>query len=340
MKRLIQNCKSHLTPSFIFNILFFVNFLLLIIFFVCDFITVYYSKHTNQFVYNDNLRIFLEALVLKFFGAINISLVILIFISFRNKMYEFKMSKLTIFFILCFIFITLLNGGDIRPMFFFGIIFTIFIYDFSIQFNRYYVFHEKTFNILIYLLVAYMIAPLIIFTANYIVSNSCYFDVDYFIQLYTYDSFRGFTLDRIQFSYLAGLLFLMLYLQNSIKYKYIILLMLLIGLFLAQSRASIVALFISLIFLYRGNIKNSLLISFGILMFSIFWYIYAARVDLIGDPGDRIGIIYSSISTIFLNDILTLLFGSGNLYTMANNGVQPHNSILQTMLDFGIVQIF
>lgn len=337
---MLNKYYKYINPNFIFNMLFVVNFILLIIFFLGDFITVYYNKPTNQFVYDDSLRIFMEALILRIFGFTNLILLILWVISFKDKLYSYRVSKLIVFFIFLFIIATLLMESTLRPMFFFGIVCTIIIYDFAVKINEYYDASEIWFTKICYVLIAYTIVPILIFLINYIINNSYYFNFDYFLQLYTYDSFRGFTLDRIQFSYLTGLLILMIYIQNKIRLKYIILFILLVGLLLAQSRASIVALFISLIFYHISSIKTILIITIALFLFGITWLIFGTRVDLIGDPGGRIEIIYSAIETIFSSNFITVLFGSGNLYTLAVNGVQPHNSILQSVLDFGIILTF
>lgn len=317
---------------------YFFKFILisLLLYMIADFSTVYYHYESAKFIYLDERRIFLEQNSLRIFGLITLIFVILLFSPFFKN---YKIGKDMLFLLVSFIISYLYGGFEIRPMFFYGIILTLFIYDFYPQKlkngieidNNLILFFVKTISIFAFL-------PLLIWGIHYIFTSNEYFNFDYAPQLFIVDTFRGLTLDRIQYSFIVGILFLIVYFNRTIiKYNKLLLLLCVIALFLSMARAIILALFISFIYSQINNKK----IIFRFLLLCIFFILIVSlislRMEIFKDGGNRIELLITSISMILDNGIINFLFGAGNFYTVILGIHQPHNLILQSIMDFGII---
>ena len=245
-----------------------------------------------------------------------------------------------------FIVYYLLNESQIRGMFFLGIILTIFLYDtfFKISQNtNQNIDYKKIQKIFIYVLCLYLLVPLLIHILHATVTFEKYFLFDFAPQLYIVDTFRGFTLDRVQYSFLSGIaLILLLFNRKNIKYQKLLIYLLLFGLFISMARASLVALILAFTYYeFFGNIKRKtkkkFLFIIGVLVLIGLAYLFSSRMELFADGGNRIKIINDSLSMILNDGLKTLLFGYGEYYTTLHNGVYPHNSVLQTVLNFGLI---
>lgn len=327
------------------NLFFICSLIFMVLFFMSDFFTVYYNLATKKFIFLDERRIFLEQNLLKIFGVFFTVLMLVIFSSIKIKInYFIKENKLIIFFIFIFVIYYLLMGSELRSMFFFGTLSTFFIYSIlpflfkNIQLENDFIKIKK---IIIYISLTYLFLPLFVYLLHYFITQEKYFQYAFFPQLYIVDSFRGLSLDRIQYGFLSGIvLFFIFFMKKNIKYSMLIMFILAIGLYLSMSRAVIVALsFATSFYLFKQYNINFLKVFIYLLIFSIIIFIavsFSDRVELFSDGGNRIGLLKMSLEKIFEKGYISFLFGSGNFYTTYNNGLYPHNMILQTIMDFGI----
>jgi hypothetical protein len=235
-------------------------------------------------------------------------------------------------------------GSELRAMFFFGTLSTLFIYSIlpflfkNIQLENDFI---KIKRIIIYISITYLFLPLFVYLLHYFITQEKYFQYAFFPQLYIVDSFRGLSLDRIQYGFLSGIvLFFVFFMKKNIKYSMLIMFILLIGLYLSMSRAVIVALsFATSFYLFKQYNINFLKVFIYLLVFSIIIFIavsFSDRVELFSDGGNRIGLLKMSLEKIFEKGYISFLFGSGSFYTISH-GHQPHNIILQSIMNFGML---
>lgn len=336
---------SKLSFDFLFKVFFLGSLIFVILFFIADFFTVYYRFSTETFIFLDERRIFLENNLLKIFGGITLLIISIIIIKLKGNTQNYLPDKYITILLVTFTVFYLFGNSTIRPMFFFGLAMTVFIYNFVIkitQDNSIQIDYLWIKKIIIYTLVIYTVTPLLIYIIHSLLTFEKYFAFEFIPQLYIVDSFRGFTLDRIQYSFLVGILMLfLLFKRKDIENNKIILLILIIGLFLAISRASILALIIALIFynMHYHRKKKKRLITFfiSIFFFIIIAYFFSNRVDVLSDGGDRLSLLAHSIHKIFENGYISFLIGNGDFYTTYLNGLYPHNAILQSVMDFGMI---
>jgi hypothetical protein len=327
------------------NLFFICSLIFMVLFFMSDFFTVYYNLATKKFIFLDERRIFLEQNLLKIFGVFFTVLMLVIFSSIKIKInYFIKENKLIIFFIFIFVIYYLLMGSELRSMFFFGTLSTFFIYSIlpflfkNIQLENDFI---KIKRIIIYISITYLFLPLFVYLLHYFITQEKYFQYAFFPQLYIVDSFRGLSLDRIQYGFLSGIvLFFIFFMKKNIKYSMLIMFILLIGLYLSMSRAVIVALsFATSFYLFKQYNINFLKVFIYLLVFSIIIFIavsFSDRVELFSDGGNRIGLLKMSLEKIFEKGYISFLFGSGSFYTISH-GHQPHNIILQSIMNFGML---
>lgn len=319
--------------------------LLTMSFFIGDFFSVYYDFDSNKFIYQDARRVFLRSSILQVFGITTFLLVLLLLMSMRGFVLSYKPSHLVLF--LCFSLIVLTWAFDsaVRPMLFFGLACTVFFLDFFrhyLKVNRQENIGENilygtvTGRFLIILLSSYLVIPLIVYIFHLVITGSLYFQIEFAPQLYIYDSFRGLTLDRIQYSFLAGLLLLVLLSSRSRNWYYLIP-FLIFGLYLAQSRAVFLALAVAVIIFYASELRLFVKGVLFIIFLLIIMMVLGFREDFFVDGGNRLELLMNSIDQVLVNGWLSVLFGSGEFYTLGIDGHQPHNSILQTMLNFGLI---
>lgn len=207
--------------SILLNVLFLFSGFYLLLFFIADFFTVYYHLETQKFIFLDDRRVFLERNVLSFFGlSIGLVMVLIIFQFFHIHAF-YKQHKFLVLFIILFIFYYIFIEAKLRGMFFFGILCTLSFYGFfSSLIEREdlegkFIFTKK---IIIYSCLVYLLLPLLIFLAHYVVTFEKYFQIPFMPQFYIVDSFRGITLDRIQYSFLAGITVFFVFFEKSYNF--------------------------------------------------------------------------------------------------------------------------
>ncbi|WP_421856339.1 hypothetical protein [Marinomonas sp.] len=320
-----------------------------LLFYLADFFCVYYEMDSQGFIFLDERRIFLEQNLLIIFALVTwLLMTISIFLKvayikrFKNK------DWFLLFVIIYFILYYILSGGILRGMFFLGVLCTFFLYGFFPYLIRSYNL-DKTFKsvkkIMIYMSLFFLLTPLVVFLIHYAVTFEKYFQISFFPQLYIVDSFRGLTLDRVQYTFFSGitLLFILFEKKKVLCYR-LMFCLLLLGLYLALARAGVLALIVAVSFytikskkissktIFRCVFFDSLFVLAAFFILSMFNH----RIDLFSDGGDRIFLLSSSIEKIFDNGIVSFLFGHGNFY-IVSYGHQPHNSILQSMMNFGAI---
>lgn len=191
-----------------------------------------------------------------------------------------------------------------------------------------------------WLLVAFLLAPLLIlFFPNL-------FQIPF--DLYTLNSFRGFASSRTDYGYLLGILVLLLLVQSGPS-KWLILPAAFLALVLSENRAAFFAAIISLSYLAatvgsrRSAVFVWILLFVGALgLVSIYLgidYLGKRGVTFFDDSGDRLEILTASLEQAFAKNFL---FGAGAFYQNVDipsigRVVEPHNSILQSILNFGLI---
>jgi hypothetical protein len=191
-----------------------------------------------------------------------------------------------------------------------------------------------------WLLIAFLLAPLLI------LSSPSLFQLPF--NLYTLDSFRGFSSSRTDYGYLLGILVLILLVQSGPS-KWVILPATFLALVLSENRAAFFAVIISLSYLAAtvGSRRSAVFV--WILLFvgalglaSIYLgidYLEKRGVTFFDDSGDRMEIVVTSLERAFDKNFL---FGAGAFYqnvdvSSIGRVVEPHNSILQSILNFGLI---
>lgn len=265
-----------------------------------------------------------ENLILKIYAFINSFIILILFINIYKK--------LTISFLMLFTFLWLtlsifINQETPGPMYFFSILNLYVIF---------YLYLKKSFRFelsiyTIWVLIIYTGLPILIYVLE------PFFNImNKLPPLFFSDSFRGFSFDRIEYSILLGYLIMILIVEK--KYFYL-LPFFAYGLFIAESRAAIIALTISVMYQYRNKKKVIIYIVILAITFLIFFSVLSSRSEM-GSDGGRIGLYYNTIHQIF-NDPIRILFGYGKFYTPVElYNVIPHNWFLQTILNFGMVTLF
>lgn len=192
-----------------------------------------------------------------------------------------------------------------------------------------------------------LILPLILFflISPLLVSFSP-ITIDLPFDLYIRDSFRGFSFGKTQYGYLAGISILVL-MWKQYPFRLVWILLLFIGIYMSDNRAAFLALLVSVTYVLSGvvnkaSIKTSFyttFVFFLMLLIVYFGFEYQTKnAVFFQDEGMRTQILMSSIGAI-LDDFF---FGKGlfyqNVYVNSlGYTVEPHNSILQSILNFGII---
>ena len=231
-----------------FSILQALGYCVIVVYFlwcIAGFFSVFIDQTQREVVFLGEQRIFLESAVRGFMGIILGGLAISAFLSFNQR---FRVSM--VFLFLCiYIGALLFLNSSFKPMYFFGVVMTWLFFYYIPYFSRlseYQPLRRKLHNVYYFTMVALLflaIAPIFLLAMVYLVYGDVYHPFGY--QFYMYDGLRGFSLDRVQYSYVAGLAFLSFYL-SKVKNKNVYLFFIIIGLMMCHSRAVIVCLFVAL----------------------------------------------------------------------------------------------
>lgn len=326
------------TNEFIFKILLQISTLFVIVYSFADFLTVYYHFESEKFIFLDERRIFLEQNLLKLIGFfISILFLMLILKNFKN----YQVNRLFIVFTIFFLISYLMGGFQIRPMLFFGYLLTFFFYEFYPKvLSQGIEMDNSLISKFSLILSIFLFAPLLVFCLHYMFNTQVYFNLEFAPQLYVVDSFRGLTLDRIQYSFLVGTLLLVVYLERKIikNYKFILFLSM-FALILSMSRAVVVSLIVAILFYKVKSLEKIIKFLFFLGFFILLIWLYSPRMDIFSDGGGRVKLLFDSFTTIFSNGY-AFLFGNGNFYSLDSSNLYPHNSILQSLMDFGFIVTF
>lgn len=330
----------------LFILMIFILFCFLIGYFVIGYVTYDVDLTAMKCIVFSKEKAFLEHKLFRFFGVVTGTVFLLLVYSCRKNILEITYhGRIALFSILFFLAYYVLLGSQFRGMIFFSLlnILILFVF-FPYLIIRYRVGYDFILikKILIFLLLIYLLSPLIVYIIHYCLTFEKYFQNAIIPQLYIVDSFRGFTFDRIQYGFLAGITLLLLFFERkNIRFSNVLMLLLSLGLFLTMARASFLALLFALLLLFylqkNLNIKNLLFLVGSIGFILVMISLFALRSDVFADGGGRLDIIIMGIEKILEHGYIGLLFGEGDFYTTYQNGLYPHNSILQSIMDFGLI---
>ena len=326
----------------VIKLLIYISLIFTIGFSLLGFYSVYYDYNKVEFIFLYEKRKILEQIILGVYGFLCSICVFFIYFSTQKKHIKIYIPQFLIIILLSFIvFISLAKSGFsfLRPMVYLGLLMTFFLYDTYPKLLKYnYVVgtYSKIYWNVMVVLIVFLLVPFFVHIFHFLITNQNYFNIPFAPQLYIYDSFRGLTVDRNQYGFLAGLLILLLSYSDNIKYRKIYIIFTIIALGYTVSRASIVALFLAFLFKYGRNISIKMIgFLFLSISFLIILILFSERTFIFQDGGNRLGILSDCIKFIFKDGFFSFMTGIGNLYTSTKHSNQPDNLILQTIMDFG-----
>ena len=143
-----------------------------------------------------------------------------------------------------------------------------------------------------------------------------------------FGSFRGFSFDRVELSYILScyLCFAMLRKQIFICSCIIFLIL------LTESRSGILTAFLILIYYSSPRVKT-LSVLFLIVAIPLL-FMFSSRADALLSVGQRVQLAMLPFDN-GSDNVKNILFGMGSLYSNFTGWV-PHNNIIQTYLNFGV----
>lgn len=144
-----------------------------------------------------------------------------------------------------------------------------------------------------------------------------------------FGSFRGFSFDRVELSFFLSCFFCYAILRKQFFTCIIIILLVM----LTESRSGILSVFLVLLY-YSSPQKRTVLILFLAVSIPIF-FMFSSRADALLSLSERTQLAMLGLDARSDN-IKNILFGAGTLYSNVN-GLVPHNNIIQTYLNFGLV---
>lgn len=198
------------------------------------------------------------------------------------------------------------------------------------------------------LLLVYVLAPVfILFTLKIFEMTMFPALEDFFIVnvdsnfgLFSGRSFRGFTESRTSYSMLCGFLIIYTILFKRMNFSAVFLVFVLsFALLISASRSSLVALALIAMFFMRSRLFLYVSLVVGpvsVLLLSLI----TARVEVFGDPGQRLQILYSTIEYLWSNSNVFFFGYEGffsDLSEIGIEGLRPHSSILNSILNHGVL---
>ena len=332
--------------SFGYPTLFLITAVHLLLFFVAGFNSVRYNLSLNYFqnlgvarTVGEQAAIFSFGL---FSGIICFCIILAKFLSIRHPKYLFVVFVYASLFFLFHLMVT----PATRPMSFFGPLMTVVVFGFGptkSARNGWLTPQESLMNgtwqgrVGLALITVYLVAPFLLFVAVVLFTGRQYFPIENAPQLILIDSFRGFALDRVQYSFLAGLLAIVLLAMHRSR---LLISILLIAIIMTQSRSALTGMIVALVVLFadRFDAKRIFMFLGMFILVVVMTSIIATRPDLWDFSEDfRVVLITRSIEKIFSSGLMPALIGQGDFYALVFGVHQPHNSVLQSMLDFGAV---
>jgi hypothetical protein len=175
------------------------------------------------------------------------------------------------------------------------------------------------------ILVAYQIVPLCL----------DFFEISLGRPFYWYDGFRGMTFDRVEYAFFAGLSFLLvLFAERVFNIKFwIVIIALACSLVLSQTRFVFPAIFLALVFYYRFDWR--LTVGVAILIFvGGLWGVLGVRDEIF--VSGREGLYFGFLEHVSDN-LLSIILGASSFYQSYNDGDVPHNFLMQSVLNWGVL---
>ena len=295
---------------------------------IAGYFSVLINSYTREVVFMTERRSILENLALYFTGF-NVLFFLFFPIIIRNK--SLPKPSLLLLFLIAVVFLMTILSGHVKFMLFYGIFVAYILFNYipSKRFSKFFI--SVRFEFLFILVFSiWVLIPVLIVGVKYALTASPYF-TGWHYQLYFSDGIRGFALDNVQYGFGAGLLLTYLLI---IKCKSLVLTMLAISaVLLSNSNAVFVAFFLSSMYLFMG--KSSLVIKILILFLSIFPLVALVFFINFNDPRLELFLL---VYEEFLSDPIRMIFiGNMQFFSTVNVVHQPHNFLLQTMLNFGVI---
>lgn len=241
-----------------------------------------------------------------------------------------------VFFFLFSVLFAVLGGGKISPMCIMAPFFTVLIF---------HVFPRTNTDINLFIvrgvLIVFSLVPWLGLFFPHL--------FDFPFELYMVDSFRGFSSSRTDYGYLVGIGILMLVVRPA-SARWIFLLAMFFVLLLSESRAALVSVIVSSAYLLMASGYRRSRVLLGLVPLVVGSYLVVAYFgseysrreisSLFEDTGQRVAILEASLEKASHS----ILFGSGAFYQSVDAWigytVEAHNSILQSVLNFGIFATF
>ena len=162
-----------------------------------------------------------------------------------------------------------------------------------------------------------------------------FLDINFLPPFYWFDGFRGMAFDRVEYAFFVGLAFMVLIITEddyNLKFWFF-----LIGLsycaIISQTRFLFLAIFLSIICFWGLNKK---IIPSLLLLIIIVWLgaTFGGREDILVTGRSE---LYVDYFEYIKNNVFLLIFGASQFYQSYNQGDVPHNFILQSILNWGLM---
>src|SRR3989344_2423335 len=238
-----------------------------------------------------------------------------------------------IFIFIFSVVLGILDGRKVSPMSVMAPFFTVLIFHIFPRVKT-----SINLSIVAWMLIAFLLAPLLVLIFPEL------FKIPF--KLNAFDSFRGFSSSRTDYGYLVGIAILILVSRPALVSLVFIPAMLFV-LMLSGNRAALLSVAIASAYSMTASRYKGSSVIVWIGLFTACAYLltiflgegYLERgVTLFQDSGDRLKILAASIDKVYAN----ILFGSGAFYqnvyvSSIGRIVEPHNSDLQSILNFGLI---
>jgi|GEM_PF-6200494 len=199
----------------------------------------------------------------------------------------------------------------------------------------------------VHALIIYLIAPIVVLCVLYLVNmlgglpERYQFIIDRSSNngLFRAESFRGFTRDRIAYSYLCGIAVLYLLAAHGLNRRsFTWMVLLLAGLALGASRAVLIALVLSVCAVSPWKRMAIYFVMSGLLVFAAAGFV-SGRPDFFVDSGNRLDLLFGYWNYLLANQTV-LLTGEGRFGTeiMFNGSwVRAHSWPVNSVMNFGVL---
>lgn len=162
-----------------------------------------------------------------------------------------------------------------------------------------------------------------------------FLDINFLPSFYWFDGFRGLAFDRVEYAFFVGFAFITLIVtEDDYKFNFWFLLP---GLsccaILSQTRFLFLAIFLSLI-IYWGVNKKTIFSSLILMVVIWLGVAFGEREDILVSGRSE---LYVDYFEYIKNNAFLLVFGASQFYQSYNQGDVPHNFILQSIINWGLM---